>query len=76
VIVDSRQPIVGTRVSRFDLNRIGSVFQQGASLTLWKVDAPLRLRPVPAPLPPRANDAGVDRSVEPAQRLALTRHLD
>jgi len=58
VVVDSRQPIAGTRIARFDLARIGSVFQGGASLTLWKADAPLRLGPVAAPLPPRADGGG------------------
>jgi hypothetical protein len=58
VVVDSRQTLVGTRVARFDLDRVGSVFQQGASLTLWKVDPPLRLGRVDSPLPPRADGAG------------------
>jgi hypothetical protein len=58
VVIDSRQPIVGTRLLRFDLSSIHSEYQNGASLTLWLVDAPLRFYPRPEPLPPRADGAG------------------
>jgi hypothetical protein len=56
-VLDSRQPIVGTRLARFDLGSLGPVFPDGASLTLWKVDPPLRLLAHAQPLPPRANGA-------------------
>jgi hypothetical protein len=55
LVIDSRQPIVGTRVQRFDLQTIGSPYQAGASLTLWRVDPPLRFYPRADPLPPRAD---------------------
>jgi hypothetical protein len=55
LVIDSRQPIVGTRVRRFDLQTIQSPYQAGASLTLWRVDPPLRFYPRPQPLPPRAD---------------------
>ena len=54
-VVDSRQPIVGDRLARFDLGSLGAMFPDGASLTLWKVDPPLRLLAHGQPLPPRAN---------------------
>jgi hypothetical protein len=54
-VVDSRQPIVGDRLARFDLGSLGAMFPDGASLTLWKVDPPLRLLAHAQPLPPRAN---------------------
>ena len=56
-VLDSRQPIVGDRLARFDLQRVAPVFPDGASLTLWKVDPPLRLLAHAQPLPPRANGA-------------------
>jgi len=58
VVVDSRQPIAGRRIARFDLASIGSPLQEGASLTLWRAAPPLRLRPLPAALPPRADGRG------------------
>jgi hypothetical protein len=59
VVVDSRQPVAGARIARFDLSSLGSGFQDGASLTLWKVERPLRLAgSPPAPLPPRADGRG------------------
>ncbi len=54
-VVDSRQPIVGDRLARFDLASLGSTFQEGASLTLWKVSPPLRLLAHAQPLPARAD---------------------
>lgn len=57
VVVDSRQPLVGQPVARFDLDRaIGD--GEGASLTLWHVAPPLRLGSVPQPLPPRGDGSG------------------
>jgi hypothetical protein len=58
VVVDSRQPIVGARVRRFDLTSIGSSYRDGASLTLWRVTPPLRLLPTANPLPPRGDGRG------------------
>ena len=55
VITDSRQPIVGRRLARFDLPSIQSEYQNGASLTLWRVDPPLRFYPRADPLPPRSD---------------------
>lgn len=55
LVIDSRQPLVGTRIRRFDLQTIQSSYQAGASLTLWRVDPPLRFYPRPEPLPPRAD---------------------
>jgi hypothetical protein len=55
LVIDSRQPIVGTRVRRFDLQTIHGPFQAGASLTLWRVQPPLRFYPRADPLPPRAD---------------------
>ena len=54
-VLDSRQPIVGDRLARFDLGTFGPVFPEGPSLTLWKVDPPLRLLAHAQPLPPRAD---------------------
>ncbi len=54
-VLDSRQPIVGDRLARFDLASLGQIFPDGASLTLWKVDPPLRLLAHAQPLPPRAD---------------------
>mgnify|MGYP000864625463 CR=1 FL=1 len=58
VVIDSRQPLVGTRVGRFDLDSIGSDVGNGASLTLWRVDPPLRFYPRADPLPPRGDGSG------------------
>ena len=55
VIIDSRQPVTGTREARFELDSIHSEFRNGASLTLWRVDPPLRLYPRPEPFPPRGD---------------------
>ena len=41
-VLDSRQPVVGTRLAQLDLASLGTQYQDGASLTLWKVDPPLR----------------------------------
>jgi hypothetical protein len=54
-VIDSRQPIVGTRIARFDLPKIHSQYQNGASLTLWRVHPPLRFYPLPQPLAPRGD---------------------
>jgi len=54
-ILDSRQPVVGQRLARFDLGRLGPAWQGGASLTLWKVTRPLGFLTHAQPLPPRAN---------------------
>ncbi|HEX3291356.1 MAG TPA: hypothetical protein VHR46_08190 [Gaiella sp.] len=58
VVLDSRQPVVGKRLARLDLARLGSQYQDGSSLALWRVEAPLRFRVHAQPLPPRA-DGGV-----------------
>jgi hypothetical protein len=55
LVIDSRQGIVGKRLARFNLLDIHSQYQQGASLTLWRVDPPLRFLPLPSPLPPRGD---------------------
>lgn len=57
-VIDSRQRIVGEVVARFDLASLRSPFLEGASLTLWKVEAPLRIYPRPEPLPPRGDGRG------------------
>ena len=54
-VVDSRQKVTGTPVARFDLDSIQSQYRNGASLTLWRVDPPLRLYPRPEPFPPRGD---------------------
>ncbi|MFN8221987.1 MAG: hypothetical protein U0R50_01915 [Gaiellales bacterium] len=58
VVLDSRQSIVGEPMTRFDLASLESPFQAGASLTLWRVEAPLRIYPRPEPLPPRGDGRG------------------
>jgi len=55
LVIDSRQPIVGTRLARFDLPTIHSQYQNGASLTLWHVNRPLRFYPRAQPTAPRAD---------------------
>jgi len=55
LVIDSRQPVMGTRLARFDLSRIESQYRNGASLTLWRVDPPLRFDPLPQPTPPRGD---------------------
>jgi hypothetical protein len=57
-VVDSRQRVTGTPVARFDLDSIRSEFRNGASLTLWRVDPPLRLYDRPEPFPPRGDGRG------------------
>jgi hypothetical protein len=54
-VLDSRQPIVGRRLARFDLASLGPVWQGGASLSLWKVSPPLGFLAHAQPLPPRAD---------------------
>jgi hypothetical protein len=53
VVVDSRQPVAGTRLRRFDLDRALPFYRDGGSLTLWRPEAPLRFGPRADPLPPR-----------------------
>jgi hypothetical protein len=55
VVIDSRQRIVGTELTRFELGIVHDQFQNGASLTLWRVEPPLRIYDRPQPLPPRAD---------------------
>jgi hypothetical protein len=55
VIIDSRQRVTGIPVARFELDSIQSEFRNGASLTLWRIDPPLRLYDRPEPFPPRGN---------------------
>jgi hypothetical protein len=52
-VLDSRQPIVGRRLARFDLASLGSAWQGGASLSVWKVTPPLGFLTHVQPLPPR-----------------------
>jgi hypothetical protein len=54
-VLDSRQPIVGQRLARFDLSRVALQWQGGASLSLWRVHRPLGFLPHAQPLPPRPN---------------------
>jgi hypothetical protein len=54
-VLDSRQPVVGQRLARFDLSRLGPQWQGGASLSLWRVHRPLGFLPHAQPLPPRPN---------------------
>jgi hypothetical protein len=54
-VLDSRQPVVGTPLARLDLAGLGSQYQAGSSLALWKVDPPLRFLVHAQPLPPRAD---------------------
>jgi hypothetical protein len=58
VVLDSRQPIVGRRLTRFDLATLGPEWQGGASLSVWKVSPPLGFLSHAQPLPPRANGRG------------------
>jgi hypothetical protein len=59
VVIDTRQRVTGVRVARFDLTTIRHPeLGNGASLTLWRVDPPLRLYPLPQPLPPRGDRRG------------------
>ena len=47
-VLDSRQPVVGRELARLDLTGLGSTqYQDGASLTLWEVDPPLRFLVTP-----------------------------
>lgn len=55
VVIDSRQPLTGREVARYDLTPVRGEFRYGGSLTLWQVDPPLRFFPLPQPLPPRAD---------------------
>ena len=55
VVIDSRQPIIGKRLDRFDLLALDTDYENGASLTLWRVDPPLRFKPRANPLPPRGD---------------------
>jgi hypothetical protein len=54
-VLDSRQPVLGQRLARFELSRLGPEWQGGASLSLWKLKGPLAFLPHAQPLPPRAN---------------------
>lgn len=58
VAIDSRQPVTGTEVARFDLSPLRGDERAGASLTLWRVDPPLRFYERPEPLPPRPDGRG------------------
>jgi len=58
VVLDSRQPIVGQRIGRFDLGSVDASYPNGSSLTLWKAVPPLRLLAHAQPLPERADGAG------------------
>ena len=59
VVIDTRQRVTGVSVARFDLATIRHHdLGNGASLTLWRVDPPLRLYPLPQPLPPRGDRRG------------------
>jgi hypothetical protein len=54
VVLDSRQPIVGRRLARFDLDRLHG-WSGGASLSLWRAHRPLGFLTHAQPLPPRAD---------------------
>ena len=54
-ILDSRQPVVGRQLARLDLASLDSQYQEGASLSLWAIEPPLRFLAHAQPLPPRAN---------------------
>jgi hypothetical protein len=58
LIIDSRQRITGTQLTRFDLTLVRGASREGASLTLWRVDPPLRFYQLPQPYPPRADGRG------------------
>ena len=58
VVLDTRQPIAGEVIERFDLSSLHGVYENGASLTLWRVDPPLRFAPRASPLPPKADGGG------------------
>jgi hypothetical protein len=53
VVLDSRLAVVGRRIARFDTSQLGPEFTRGASLSLWRVRAPLQLvrPPTLAPRP-------------------------
>jgi uncharacterized membrane protein len=55
VVLDSRQPIVGQRLARFNLDRLGHGMTGGASLSLWRVHRPLGFLAHAQPLPPRGD---------------------
>ena len=69
VIIDSRQPIVGKRLDRFDLSAVDDDYPNGASLTLWRVDPPLRFKPR-ATRSRRAATAGTADSLPPTRAAA------
>ena len=59
VVIDSRQRVTGDPVARFYLTTIGDpLLRNGASLTLWRVDPPLRIFERPEPFPPRGDGRG------------------
>jgi hypothetical protein len=58
LITDSRQRVTGTQLTRFDLTLVRGASREGASLTLWRVDPPLRFYQLPQPYPPRADGRG------------------
>jgi hypothetical protein len=47
VVINSRQNVTGTRLDRFDLSSLGRQYRGDGSLTLWRVDPPLRFEPSP-----------------------------
>jgi hypothetical protein len=56
VVLDSRQPIIGQRLARFDLASLNAPgLNEGASLSLWKAGQPLRFLTPAQPLPPLPN---------------------
>jgi hypothetical protein len=60
VVLNSRQRIVGTSLDRFDLSSLGSSFKGGASLTLWRVDPPLRFKSALAGAPSSVRGRGIN----------------
>lgn len=56
VATDSRQALLGTAVARLDFDTAGG--SEGASLTLWRIDPPLRLGRAASPFPPRGDGSG------------------
>jgi hypothetical protein len=52
-VIDSRLPLKGRRVARLDQSTVQPYTNEGASLSLWRIDPPLRFAPRHAALPSR-----------------------
>lgn len=53
VVIDSRQPVVGSRLANLSLADLGTELQEGSALTLWRIEPPLRFLAHAQPLPER-----------------------